>query len=53
MLQEKQEHRQRAEHIELLLQKVAALADQQASATIEGTRSSTAGHVWSRADTHT
>jgi Fe-S cluster biogenesis protein NfuA len=35
MLQEKQEHRQRAEHIELLLQKVAALADQQASATIE------------------
>jgi len=35
MQQEKQEHRQRAEHIELLLQKVAALADQQASATIE------------------
>jgi len=35
MLQEKQEHCQRAEHIELLLQKVAVLADQQASETIE------------------
>lgn len=35
MQQEKQEHRQRAEHIELLLQQVAAFTDQQARATTE------------------
>jgi Fe-S cluster biogenesis protein NfuA len=35
MQQEKQKHRQQAEHIESLLQKVSALADQQARATAE------------------
>jgi len=35
MLQEKQEHFQRAEHIESLLQQVSAFADQQARATTE------------------
>src|SRR5690349_15366920 len=35
MQQEKQEHRQRAEHIESLLQTVAAFTDQQARATTE------------------